>query len=65
MNVSDLVFAEVREIPDVPEYRYMHADGIIGLGFKDLARTTKNPFFYKLLADGKITKPIFSVYFNR
>lgn len=64
MNVTDLVFAEIREIPNVPDYQMMHADGIIGLAYNSIARTT-NPFFYKLLADKKILKPIFSVYLNR
>lgn len=65
LNVSDLVFAEIREIADISDFRNMHADGVIGLAFKPLARTTDNPFFYKLLADKKIKKPIFSLYINR
>jgi len=62
--VSDLIFAEIREINGT-YYENMHADGIIGLGYKDLAKTTNNTFFYKLLADKKIEKPIFSLYMNR
>lgn len=65
LNVSDLIFASISEIPSVPQYQMMHADGIIGLGYNTLARTTTQPFFYKLLEDKKILKPIFSVYMNR
>jgi len=65
LNVSDLIFAGIREIPSISQYQMMHADGLIGLGYVDLARTTKQPFFYKLLDDKKILKPIFSVYMNR
>jgi len=62
--VSDLIFAEIREITG-SNYQIMHADGIIGLGYNTIARTTDNTFFYKLLRDKKILKPIFSLYMNR
>jgi len=65
LNVTDLVFAEIREIPSVAKYEFMHADGVIGLGFKSLSQITDLPFFYKLLSDKKILKPIFSLYMNR
>lgn len=65
LNVSDLTFAAISEIPSVSQYQMMHADGLIGLGYNTLARTTNLTFFYKLLEDKKILKPIFSVYMNR
>lgn len=65
LNVSDLIFAEIKAIPNDQDYKFMHADGVIGLGYNNLAETTNNTFFYKLLADKKILKPIFSLYMNR
>jgi len=65
LNVSDLIFAGISEIPSETQYQMMHADGLIGLGYNTLARTTNQTFFYKLLEDKKILKPIFSVYMNR
>lgn len=65
LNVSNLIFAGISEIPNVPQYQMMHADGVIGLGYNVMARTTNQTFFYKLLADKKILKPIFSVFMNR
>ncbi|XP_025423097.1 aspartic proteinase A2-like [Sipha flava] len=65
MNVSDLVFAEIKEIPNTEEFQNMYADGIIGLGYQSLSKIDSDPFFYKLLGDKKILNPIFSVYLNR
>lgn len=65
LNVTDLIFAEITGIPNLSQYQFMHADGIIGLGYNTNARTTNNTFFYKLLDDKKIVNPIFSVYMNR
>ncbi|XP_050422762.1 uncharacterized protein LOC126834694 [Adelges cooleyi] len=65
LNVSDLVFAEIRQFPNISDYRTMYADGIIGLGYNNLAQIDSVPFFYKLLQDRKIEKPIFSLYLNR
>ncbi|XP_015371487.1 PREDICTED: aspartic proteinase A2-like [Diuraphis noxia] len=65
LNVSNLIFAGISEIPNYTQYQMMHADGIIGLGYNTMARTTNQTFFYKLLDDKKILKPIFSVYMNR
>ncbi|VVC25518.1 Hypothetical protein CINCED_3A013627 [Cinara cedri] len=65
LNVSDLIFAEVREIPNITDYDTMYADGVIGLGYNSLSKTTDEPFFYKLLAQKKIEKPIFSFFLNR
>jgi len=65
LNVSNLIFAGISEIANVPQYQMMHADGIIGLGYNNMARTTNQTFFYKLLEDKKILKPIFSLYMNR
>lgn len=65
LNVSDLIFAGISEIPNVSQFQMMHADGVIGLGYNTLARTSNKTFFYKLLEDKKILKSIFSVYINR
>lgn len=65
LNVSDLIFAEIKMIPNTEEFKNMYADGIIGLGYNNLSKIDSNPFFYKLLGDRKILKPIFSVYLNR
>ncbi|XP_050057951.1 lysosomal aspartic protease-like isoform X2 [Aphis gossypii] len=65
LNVTDLIFAEIIGIQNLTQYQFMHADGVIGLGYNTMARTTNNTFFYKLLDDKKIIKPIFSVYMNR
>lgn len=65
LNVTDLIFAEIIGIQNLTQYQFMHADGVIGLGYNTMAKTTNNTFFYKLLDDKKILKPIFSVYMNR
>ncbi|XP_050524937.1 uncharacterized protein LOC126896313 [Daktulosphaira vitifoliae] len=65
LNVTDLLFAEIIEVPNIIDFEVMKADGIIGLGYKTLAKTTEVPFFYKLIKDKKILKPIFSLYINR
>lgn len=45
-----------------PLFIYTKSDGVLGLGFK---YDDVNPFFYNLITETKIKKPIFSIYLNR
>lgn len=41
------------------------ADGLLGLGYPDLAATKSTPVFFNMIKQGVVEKPVFSFYLNR
>ena len=62
INVTNQTFIEMTELPF--SYILSHADGIIGLGFPE-ASPLARPVFLNLWMQGRIKKPVFSIYMNR
>lgn len=59
-RINGQLFVEMTSVP--PEYVLYKSDGVMGLGFKV---DSYDPFFYSMLKNKTIEKPIFSVYLNR
>ncbi|XP_018328790.1 lysosomal aspartic protease-like [Agrilus planipennis] len=59
-KVEGQLFVEMTSVPYT--YLFSKADGVIGMGFKT---DSNNPFFYNILNQTNISKPLFSIYLNR
>ncbi|KAH8341445.1 hypothetical protein KR059_007397 [Drosophila kikkawai] len=64
LKVKNQDFAEVTSLPAAFS-RLNGIDGILGMGFIDIAIDGAVPLFYNLLSQNLIDTPVFSVYLNR
>ncbi|XP_008560599.1 lysosomal aspartic protease isoform X1 [Microplitis demolitor] len=64
LKVANQSFVEMTHMSTIP-FLMTKADGIIGLGFSTLSHCTQKPFFYNMLTQKIIKKPVFTFYMNR
>ncbi|KAL1131340.1 hypothetical protein AAG570_010958 [Ranatra chinensis] len=63
INITDQTFAEMSYVPWA--FVFSKADGVFGLAFDSYAIDNVTPFFYNMLKQKTVQKPIFSFYMNR
>lgn len=64
LEVTEQVFMEASKEPGVT-FLLAKFDGILGLGFKQIAVDDVTPVWYNMLDQGLVSEPIFSFWLNR
>ncbi|EDV57352.1 lysosomal aspartic protease [Drosophila erecta] len=63
-SIKNQIFAEINYAPDTAFLKSEFV-GIVGLGFSSIAMGGITPPFYNLVAEGLISRAVFSIYLNR
>eukprot|EP00249_Psilotum_nudum_P012537 c23842_g1_i1 orf=316-1821(+) len=64
ISVNDQVFMEATREPGLT-FLFAKFDGILGLGFKEIAVDDVTPIWYNMVNRGLVSEPIFSFWLNR